>query len=66
MKPEKPDSAEVFKRVPANVLGPWLEYEKACAYEYLVGASDPVAIHRSQGKLAFIDYLLKLLEQQNK
>lgn len=59
----KVDLRETFTRIPKNVLVPWLDLEKADAYRYLVEATDPVSIHRAQGKLAFIDKMRKLLEQ---
>jgi hypothetical protein len=41
----------------------WLDEERASAVKYLVAASDPVLIHRAQGKAVFIEEILKLLDK---
>lgn len=55
----------MFAQVGANHprLREWLEAERASAVKYLLQASDPVAIHRAQGKAQFIDELLGLLQK---
>jgi hypothetical protein len=54
---------EVFARVPASVLRPWLAKEREDAYKYLAGAADPVAIHRAQGKVHLVERMLDLLDK---
>lgn len=53
---------ESFKRLPASILRPWLSHERDEAYKYLAEGSDPVAIHRAQGKVQLIQRMLKLLD----
>jgi hypothetical protein len=52
---------DVFQRIPANVLRPWLEKEQAEALRLLTHGVDTVAIYRAQGRALFIEHLLKLL-----
>jgi hypothetical protein len=54
---------EVFQRLPASVLRPWLTKERDDAYKYLAEAMDPVVIHRAQGKVQFIQRMQELLEK---
>jgi hypothetical protein len=54
---------EVFQRLPASLLRPWLTKERDEAYKYLAEAPDPVAIHRAQGKVQFIQRMQDLLDK---
>lgn len=58
--------AEIFSRLPASVLNPWLAKERDEAYKYLAEATDPVAIHRAQGKVQFIQRMQNMLVQYQK
>lgn len=54
---------EVFARIPANVLKPWLEAERDKAYKYLTQAGDLPQIHRAQGRVQLIEVMLDLLDK---
>lgn len=54
---------EVFARVPASILRPWLEKERADAYRYLSEGTDDVVIFRAQGKVQFVEKVIKLLDE---
>jgi hypothetical protein len=54
---------EIFSRIPRNVLRPWLEKEKADAYRYLAEGTDNVVLFRAQGKVQFVEKLIKLLDE---
>jgi hypothetical protein len=52
---------ELFARMPISQFEQWLgEHMEQCT-QYLTSASDPVAIHRAQGKALFISEMKKLL-----
>jgi hypothetical protein len=54
---------EVFVRIPSNVLRPWLEKERADAYKYLAEGTENVVLFRAQGKVQFVEKVIKLLDE---
>lgn len=52
---------ELFARMPTNQFEAWLDEQHAVAVRYLSEAMEPVAIHRAQGKVLFINEMKKLL-----
>ena len=62
MTTPKPVDREVFSRIPASVLKPWLESERQDAYRFLAEATDIVGLHRAQGRVLLVERMLKLLE----
>lgn len=60
MDPNK--EVEVFARVAGDPrFEVWLAEQQADAMKYLVQATDPLVIHRAQGKILFIEMMTKLL-----
>lgn len=56
---------EIFSRIPANILRPWLEKERTDAYRYLAEGVDNVALFRAQGKVQFVEKVLRLLDESH-
>ena len=57
---------EVFQRMPASVLRPWLEKEREKEYRYLAEGVEMPMIHRAQGRVLVIERMLKLLDSAQK
>lgn len=57
---------EVFQRLPAVVLRPWLEEQREKQYRYLAEGVDMALLHRTQGKVLVIEQMLKLLDTAQK
>lgn len=56
------EEVDLFSRLAGfNHFVAWLDREEASAMKYLIGSSEPVALHRAQGKALFIDEMKKLL-----
>jgi hypothetical protein len=62
MASDAPKDIDVFQRLPVNVLRPWLEKERLDAYRNLSQGTDSVTLYRAQGKVIFVESMLKLLD----
>lgn len=56
---------DLYARLPRTLMKAWIVGEKADAYRFLAEGTDPVAIHRAQGRVLLLERMNKLLDQYN-
>jgi hypothetical protein len=60
------EELDVFARVGGQRFEAYLDKEMASAMNYLRQSTDPIQIHRAQGKALFIEEMKKLLAAAKK